>query len=89
MYFDSKKTSIIISAITAMMSSRAMFAFFDDPEGPNLLIVTVLAAVVYFLALAIALLFPAIKQASLKRLLSLIFIQIIIVTAFYFGLNFV
>lgn len=35
------------------MLSRTMFSFFDDPEGPNLLVVVVMAGVIYFLSLAI------------------------------------
>ncbi len=74
----SKKTSLIILAITALLLSRLMFVFFDDPEGPNLLIVTVGAAVVYFLSLTTYRLNPPI--AGLKKLLLAIFVQILIVT---------
>jgi hypothetical protein len=66
-----------------------MFAFFDDPEGPNLLIVTVIAAIVYGLSFALYRFLPLTREYNLKRLLLTILIQIIIVTVFYFGLNFV
>lgn len=89
MHFDSKKTSLIILAVTSLLSSRAMFAFFDDPEGPNLLIVTVIAAIVYGLSFALYRFLPLTREYNLKRLLLTILIQIIIVTVFYFGLNFV
>ena len=83
MYFTSKKTSLIILGITALVCSRVMFAFFNDPEGPNLLIVLVTAAIVYFLSLvAYRLNIPA-----SKKLLVAIIIQIIIVTGFYFCLG--
>lgn len=74
----SKKTSLITLAITALLLSRSMFVFFDDPEGPNLLIVTVGAAVVYFLSLTIYRFNPSI--AGLKKLLLAILVQILIVT---------
>lgn len=82
MYFKSKKTSLLILGITSIVCSRVMFLFFNDPEGPNLLVVIGVAMVVYFLSLA-AYLF---NSSSLKKLLLAIFIQIIIVTGFYFCL---
>jgi hypothetical protein len=55
-----------------------MFLFFDDPEGPNLLIVMGMAGLIYFLSLAVYMFkFPI---TGLKMLLLAIFIQIIIVT---------
>ncbi len=97
MYYKSKKISLIILGITALVCSRVMFFFFNDPEGPNLLVVTVMAAIIYFLSLAIYLFNPKVKSifqclsfsslAGLKRLFTMIFIQIIIVTTFYFSLS--
>src|SRR4029078_10485001 len=43
----STKKSLILLVITAFLCSRALFFFFHDPEGPNLLIVTVLALILY------------------------------------------
>jgi len=51
MPFKSKKIAFIILGVTAIVSSRALFFFFDDPEGPNLLVVGVAAAVIYFVSL--------------------------------------
>jgi hypothetical protein len=76
MHLKSKKTSLIILAITALMLSRLMFVFFNDPEGPNLLVVTVAAAIVYFLSL-IAYVY---NLSESKKLLLAIFIQIVVVT---------
>jgi hypothetical protein len=53
MLFESKKLSLITLGITAIVSSRAMFSFFNDPEGPNLLIVVVAAVVIYLPSLAV------------------------------------
>lgn len=72
----SKKTSIIL-VITALLLSRAIFVFIDDPEGPNLLVVIVMAAVVYFLSW-MALRFNN-SITGLKRLLFGISAQIVIV----------
>jgi hypothetical protein len=48
MPLESKKTSLLLLlVITAFVCSRALFFFFHDPEGPNLLIVTVLALILY------------------------------------------
>lgn len=85
MYFKSKKTSLLILGITAIACSRAMFSFFNDPEGPNLLIVMGTAVIVYFLSLAIYLFNPS--TTGLKKLLLAISIQVIIVTVFIFFLN--
>lgn len=81
-----KMTSPLILGITAIVCSRAMFSFFDDPEGPNLLIVAVTAAIVYSLSLGMARLFNP-SAAGLKKLLTVILVQVIIVTAFYFCLK--
>lgn len=87
MYFKSKKISLIILGITALLVSRAMFAFIDDPEGPNLLVVTVVALVIYFPSLMVYKFnFPITR---LKRLSLAIFVQILIVTGLYFLAMFV
>jgi hypothetical protein len=80
--FTSKKTSLIILGITSLVFSRLMFWFFNDPEGPNLLIVVVMAAILYLLSWVVYLFTPS--TTGLKRLLLAIFIQIIIVTGLFF-----
>ena len=87
MFFKSKKTSLVILGITSLVCSRVMFALFNDPEGPNLLIVVVAAAVIYFLSLAIYLSKSFPSFAGIKRLLLAILTQIIIVSVFYFLLR--
>ena len=86
MYFKSKKISLLILGITAIVCSRVMFLFFNDPEGPNLLVVMVMAVIVYFLSLT-AYLFGPSRSRGFKRLLLAILIQIIIVTGFYLSLK--
>ncbi len=85
MNFNSKKTSLIILGITSLLISRLMFAFFDDPEGPNLLVVFGMAAILYVLSLA-KYLFNS-KTIGREKLLLTICIQIIIATVFYFFLK--
>lgn len=76
MYFKSKKVTLIILAITAMLCSRAMFVFIDDPEGPNLLVVTVVALFIYFSSL-LSYLFR-LEFTGAQRLLLVVFIQFLI-----------
>ena len=83
-----KKISLVILGVTAILFSRAMFLFFNDPEGPNLLVVTGMAVIIYFLSLAVYLLYPStLPCRGPKKLLVVIFIQIIIAIGFYFLLN--
>jgi len=65
-----------------------MFFFFNDPEGPNLLIVLVAAAIIFFVSLAIYVYksFP-VSFTPLKKLLLAIFAQVLLATVFYFCLN--
>jgi hypothetical protein len=79
--------SLLILAITALVCSRAMFAFFRDPEGPNLLVVTGMAAVIYLISVAVYLsdLFPSLT--GFKRSSAATFIQIFVTTGFYLGLR--
>jgi hypothetical protein len=49
--------------IVCLTLSRTTFFFIDDPEGPNLLVVTVLAVFIYVLFLVIYFLY---KKINLK-----------------------
>jgi hypothetical protein len=87
MHFDFKKSSLLILAITAVACSRMMFAFFHDPEGPNLLVVAGMAAVIYLMSSAVYLSNFSPSLTGLKRSSATIFIQIFIATGFYLGLR--
>lgn len=50
--FTSKRIRLILLGVVSLLVSRAIFFLINDPEGPNLLIVTVLAAVIYSASLA-------------------------------------
>ena len=84
MHFTARKRSLLILAITSIVFSRAIFFFFNDPEGPNLLVVTVMAVLFYILSL---ILFIAVSSvlpvAGLKRLLLVILIQILLAVGLY------
>jgi hypothetical protein len=64
-----------------------MFAFINDPEGPNLLVVTVVAAIIYLISSAIYLsnVYPSLT--GLKRSSAAIFIQIFVAMCFYLALR--
>ena len=82
MLLESKKTSLLLLlVITAFVLSRALFFFFQDPEGPNLLIVTVLALILYSASIIAWRLMPA--ASASKRLLFAICAQVLIVTGLY------
>lgn len=49
----------MILGATAILCSRVLFFFFNDTEGPNLLIVVGLAIVIYLLSLAAYVLLPS------------------------------
>ncbi len=66
MYFKSKKTSLIIF-ILSLVLSRGIFMLVNDPEGPNLLIVVVLAVIIYALALVVYLLSTHAKRKTLQN----------------------
>ena len=87
MHFNSKKTSLLILAITAIICSRILFSLFNDPEGPNLLVVMGMAAIIYVLSLAGYVFYPPTKEDGPKRLSLLIFIQVLVITGFYFWLH--
>ncbi len=81
MNLDSNKIPLIILAITSLVCSRALFFFFKDPEGPNLLIVTVAAAVIYGVSLGAYRL--SVSMGNSKRLLLAIVVQIAFVGGLY------
>lgn len=50
MFFTYKKIprfTLVVLAIISLFISRALFTLVDDPEGPNLLIVVVLAVGIF------------------------------------------
>ncbi len=85
MNLKSKKTSLVILGITALVCSRILFSLFNDPEGPNLLVVIGMALILYFLSLVIYVRNFSVTDS--KKLFLAILIQVLLVTGFYFCLN--
>lgn len=81
MDFTARKTSLLLLGITALGCSRTLFFLFHDPEGPNLLVVTVLAVILYVPSLLAWKFIPS--TTAIKKLLLAICTQILIVTGLY------
>lgn len=81
MPFESKQISLLLLVVTAFACSRTLFFFFHDPEGPNLLIVTVLALLLYSASWIAWRFIPA--TTTSKKLLFAICTQLLIVTGLY------
>lgn len=85
MNFKSKYTPFLILGATSLVCSRILFLFFNDPEGPNLLVVVGMASAVYLLSLVAYALNSS--TAGSKRLVLVILIQILLVVSLYFWLK--
>lgn len=83
MYFESKKVALFGLGITALLCSRLVFFFFDDPEGPNLVVVIGLALILYLPSLVI---YSFLRVANAKKFWVAILIQVVLATALYFCL---
>jgi len=81
MPLKSNRTSLLLLAVTAIVCSQALFFFFNDPEGPNLLIVTVLALILYSASFIAWRFIPA--TTASKKLFFAICTQLLIVTGLY------
>lgn len=82
-----KKSSLLTLGVTSVVLSRLMFHFFDDPEGPNLLVVMAVAVIVYFMSLNIYLLRTLTSEFT--KFVLAILIQLTLVTCLYFlGITF-
>ena len=85
MNFNSKKTSLILLGLTAAVCSRTLFSFFNDPEGPNLLVVMVMAVIVFLPSLALYVFNSSIT--GFKKFWLALLIQIVLVAGLYFVLK--
>lgn len=78
----SKKISLFILLVTSLVASRSIFSFIDDPEGPNLLIVVVLAAILFSLSLTVYR-FSRATNTHLKKLILAVLVQVALVIGAY------
>lgn len=85
LYFKSNKVPLLILGAASIVFSRATFWLFNDPEGPNLLIVTVAAVIVFLLSLAVY--FFSSPANSLKKILLALLVPMVITAGFYFWLS--
>jgi hypothetical protein len=81
MDFKLKRAELITLVITAIVLSGIVFRLFNDPEGPNLLVVGVMAGVVFALS------FIVYKISNTKKLINALFIQFVLVISAYFLLK--
>ncbi len=84
MNFTFNKIPLIILGITSLLLSRGMFWFFNDPEGPNLVVVIGMAAILYFPSLVA---YRTSSASGIKRILLGVFVQIVLGIGFYFLLS--
>ena len=53
MYLKSKKVSLVVLGLLSLAFSRLIFALINDPEGPNLVVVIGLAAIIYLILVSV------------------------------------
>ncbi len=87
MYINLKKTHALILGVTSLVCSRTFFTLINDPEGPNLLIVVVLALVVYLVSVAAYVYYPSVKPDSPKKFFVSLFVQVVFVSVLFFCLR--
>jgi len=81
MHFKVTKGSLLVLGIRAFCWSRTLFFLFNDPEGPNLLIVTVLALMLFVASFIAWRFIPA--TTAIKKLFFAICTQLLIVAGLY------
>ena len=72
------KKSLLVLGCASFFFSRASLLFLDEPEGPNLLVVTVVASILFILSLAVARLTPV------KKLLPLVLVEAAMAVGLHF-----
>lgn len=78
----SQTTTYVILGAASIAFSKLLLTLFNDPEGPNLLIVMVTAAVIY---VASFIFYKFISRVdSPRRFILTILVQVIIVACLYF-----
>lgn len=75
----SKKTSLLLLAITALLYSKIFFLSLKDPEGPNLLIVVGTAGVIFVLSLFVY----TLSVLNIKKFVLAISVQTLLLGTFY------
>ncbi len=81
MQTTSKKASLLILGITAFVLSGLTLHLFNDPEGPNLLVVLGAAVVLYIVSLGAYSLSRSVVGG--KKLVLSIVVQVVVAVIFY------
>ncbi len=85
---SAKNISYLLLSLTAVFFSGGMLRMINDPEGPNLLIVAVFAAVIFAASLAVNYFHSSNLVVTGKaRLIIAVVVQIITTTILYFFLR--
>lgn len=74
------KCYLVLLGVSAIVLGRSVFFFFDDPEGPNLLVVGVVALGTYLLALPV---YMFVRTTASIRFCFGIVAQIVILVGLY------
>ncbi len=74
---------LLILAVTAAACSRLIFFLIEDPEGPNLLVVMGMAAILFVLSLAAWFSKPLALATGLQRVAAVLPVQIMLAVAAY------
>lgn len=80
-----KLSEIIVLGLSSVLHSKLFFSFINDPEGPNLLIVTALASVIY--AVSLLMYFFFLSKVHKGKILLVILMQFLLILILYFFLK--
>jgi hypothetical protein len=87
MFLESKKTSLAILVVTSLTFARIFFLLINDPEGPNLIVVTGMAVIIFSASLALYIFFPPAKKYEFRKLLPALLFQMMLLAGFYVWLK--
>jgi hypothetical protein len=82
-----KGTSLLILAVTAGACSRLMFAAFHDTEGPNLVVVAGMTAILFLISAAAYLSNVLPSLTGFKRSAAAIAIQVVVPIGLFLALR--
>jgi hypothetical protein len=83
MYSKSKKIFLLILGVTAIVLSKILFSLFNDPEGPNLVVIIGAAVLLY----VVSLLGYVPNSSDRKKFVVAIVIQVLLTIGLYLCLK--
>jgi hypothetical protein len=86
MRLSSKNVTHLVLGVTALIFSRVLFFLIPDPEGPNLLVVVVMAALIWCLSLGTEKIIFKTFHGE-RKLLVAVLIQFVVAGCLYFSLR--